>query len=107
MSSLSNHDLNHRHFNPSAQDVPLLRWLYVLASPISYLLIRLGAQPNVITSASNITAAIALWVFGFANEPALFGALWLLALLLDTSDGTVARYTGVRRYAQSERGKRL
>jgi len=69
------------------------RWLvYTLLKPAVFLLTALGVSPNVVSLAQVGVGVII--VFTVTSYPRLTFLLFLLALLLDSLDGTLARHTG-------------
>lgn len=81
-------------FNPATNDVPLLKVLYLMTIPLAKLLARLNIKPNTITSISNVVALMGIGALIWGENPWVFPALWLAALLFDMADGIVARVTG-------------
>jgi hypothetical protein len=77
--------------NSTTEQNLLLFGMYRFAYPFAFILNRLSISPNQITVASiifSIMAAVSLVVF---KNGVFFGFFWLLSLLLDFCDGTVAR----------------
>ncbi len=81
-------------FNSATRSVPLLYFLYLSAVPLAKLLIFCRIKPNSITTLSNLTAIAGLIFLAWGSSAWLFQIAWVLALLLDIADGTVARVTG-------------
>ena len=67
--------------------------LFYIALPLVYLFRLLKVSPNVVTTLGNLTAVLA-FAFLLDSGPSLIAALlWFLTVLLDHSDGALARIT--------------
>lgn len=82
-----------KFFNGAGTDIPFLNLLYMASIPLSILCIKLKLKPNTITTLSNITALLSFYFIIFENNFWTFFSFWTFALLLDISDGIVARET--------------
>ncbi|MDA3892343.1 MAG: CDP-alcohol phosphatidyltransferase family protein [Salinivirgaceae bacterium] len=72
----------------------VLLYLYIIASPLSKLFVKLRVTPNVITIGSIIFAILAFIALIVDDSYIYFTVFWALSLYLDFCDGTVARMTG-------------
>lgn len=81
-------------FNLATRDNLLLHLLSRASVPLANFFLWAGIKPFTITTFSNLTGVLALISLYAGWPPALFGALWVFALMLDISDGMVARVTG-------------
>lgn len=72
----------------------LQRVMYRGAFPFAVLLNRMGMSPNRITTASLAFAILAFCALAFAEGWIWYCIFWGMSILLDFSDGTVARMTG-------------
>lgn len=77
------------HLNVNIVQLVMYRGAY----PCALMLSRLGLSPNQITTASLISAVIAFYTLAFLDGWIWFSVFWGLSVLLDFSDGTVARMT--------------
>ena len=72
----------------------VLFFLYVIATPLSRLLIKLRISPNIITVFSILFAILSFLALIFDDGYLYFCVFWALSTHLDFCDGTVARITG-------------
>jgi phosphatidylglycerophosphate synthase len=79
-------------FNPTVEKISLLKYLYIISSPLARLFARYSVHPNTITTISNVSIVISLY-FLYVGNFILFILLWIVAGILDICDGTVARLT--------------
>jgi len=70
------------------------RLMYRSAFPFAVLLSKLRVSPNQITSSSLVFAVLAFIALIADEGWVLFAVFWGLSILLDFTDGTVARMTG-------------
>ena len=87
--------LSDRFSNKKAiSDNILLKLMYRFAYPISQILIRFRLTPNNVTSISLALSFISLLCLSIFKSYQLFFVTWLMAIILDFCDGTIARMTG-------------
>ena len=79
---------------PAPLENPLDNGLLAVADALNPALRRLGHTPNVITTYSASSQALALWALHRGNVGA-FAVLWLLGYFWDVADGNYARAYGM------------
>ncbi|MFV0665039.1 CDP-alcohol phosphatidyltransferase family protein [Denitromonas sp.] len=85
------------HSKPEAiKHNPLNRFLYDFSYPFAKFFASLGCTPNHLTWLSNFSAVISAIALAWKAPAWVFIISWLSSVVLDFSDGTVARMIGKR-----------
>lgn len=82
-----------RYHDKIAKEVPLIKLLYFLSNPVSQIFYYFSISPNTITTLSNICLILSCIFLMSIDNIFLFTLSYFMSIILDLSDGVVARAT--------------
>jgi len=80
-----------KYFPDFTKNLVLIKFLYNLSVPFTKVFLHFNISPNTITTLSNISAILSFILLQYSIY--YFIVFWILAMILDLCDGTVARIT--------------
>ena len=79
------------YFDSIAKEIPIIKLLYYLSNPLTWICLKLNLSPNAVTSISNILTLFSGIILITSDSIFLFPSIFIIAVLLDLSDGVIAR----------------